>query len=79
MATKTLVQQPVKKTDLKDVHLYLGAAGEKTWSALYVPKDATGAAIGEPRSITGVVTQDPGLWAWVDGVVVPAINAVEGT
>ena len=79
MADKTIVQVPVKKTDLKDVHLYLSDAG-KSWNALYIPKDATGAEIGPGlRSVSGTVTADPGLWAWVDSVVVPAINAQEGT
>ena len=79
MAEKTILQQPVKKTDLNDLHLFIGGTGEKTWNALYVPKDETGAAIGEARSISGPVTQDPGLWAWIDTVVIPAINAQEGT
>ena len=78
MPAKTILQQPVKKTDLTNVTLLLIAA-DKTWNALYVPKDETGAAMGEPRTISGTVTADPGLWAWVEYTVVAAINAREGT
>jgi hypothetical protein len=79
MPDKTIIQKPVVKTDLRNVSLLL-EAGVKTWNATYLPKDDTGAAIGtEPRVVSGTVTQDPGLWAWVDSVVVVAINAQEGT
>ena len=54
-------------------------AGSPNWSALYLPKDATGAAIGAPRTLSGPVAYDAGLWAWVDSVVVAAANAAEGT
>jgi hypothetical protein len=80
MPEKTIRQQPVVKTDLAGVHLHLEEGGMKSWNATYLPKDETGASIGtEPRTAGGSVTQDPGLWAWVDGVVIPAINAQEGT
>ena len=62
MPDKTMVQKPIKKTDLNNVSLLL-VATEKTWSCTYTPKDETGAAIGEPRVIGGAVTADPGLWA----------------
>ena len=79
MPDKTIVQKPVVKNDLKNVSLLL-EAGVKTWNATYVPKDATGATIGdEPRVISGTVTMDPGLWAWIDTVVVVAINEKEQT
>jgi hypothetical protein len=79
MPDKTIIQKPIVKTDLKNVTLLL-EAGTKTWNATYTPKDAAGAPIGpEPRVISGNVTQDPGLWAWIDTVVVAAINAQEGT
>ena len=80
MPNKTIIQKPVVKADLKDVHLYLVSPGNLTWGANYVPKDETGAVIGtEPRNVSGTVTQDPGLWAWVDSVVIVAINEKEGT
>jgi hypothetical protein len=79
MPDKTIVQTPVGKTDLKNISLLL-EEGTKTWNATYIPKDDAGTAIGdEPRVISGLVTQDPGLWAWVDTVVVAAINGKEGT
>jgi hypothetical protein len=78
MPDKTVVQKPVTNADLTDCHLYL-VAGTPTWGATYVPKDATGAAIGGPRTVSGTVAYDPGLWAWVDAVVVAAINTQEGT
>ena len=78
MANKTIVQVPVKKTELKDLHLYM-TSGTPTWGALYVPEDDTGAPIGEPRSLSGAVTDAADLFAWVDRIIVPAINAQEGT
>jgi len=79
MPNKTIVQKPVGKADLKNVSLLL-EAGVKTWNTTYTPKDDTGAPIGEePRVIGGTLAQDPGLWAWIDAVVIPAINAKEGT
>jgi hypothetical protein len=79
MADKTITQKAVGKTDLKNVALLL-EGGMKSWNATYIPKDSTGANVGdEPRAISGTVTQDPGLWAWVDTVVVVAINQKEGT
>ena len=65
MADKTIVQKPVTNADLTDCHLYL-VMGAPKWSASYVAKDSTGAAIGEPRTDGGDVAYDPGLWAWVD-------------
>lgn len=81
MPEKVIHQQPVKKTDLVNVSLYLSASGAKTWGATYLPKDELGNPVGtEPRVMgTQPVTTDPGLWAWVDNVVVVAINAQEGT
>jgi hypothetical protein len=78
MAEKTIRQQPITNAHLTDAHLYL-VAGTPTWSALYVPVDETGAKIGEPRTIGGPVAYDPGLWAWVDTVIVASANAKEGT
>ena len=79
MPDKTIVQKPVTNADLTDCHLYL-VLGTPTWGATYIPKDATGAPIGEPRVINGGdVAYNAGLWAWVDSVVVAAINTKEGT
>jgi hypothetical protein len=79
MANKTIIQVPIKKTDLQTVSLTM-VMEEKTWNAIYAPKDETGAPIStESRSCSGTVTADPGLWAWIDNVVIPAINAQEGT
>jgi len=78
MADKTIVQKPVKKGDLSDLHLYITPSGQN-WNALYTPKDAAGAPIGTPRTLTGVLAHPQELFAWVDLEVIPAINAAEGT
>ena len=79
MPNKTIVQKPVTKNDLGNITLLL-VSGTKTWNAQYIPKDESGNGIGtEMRVISGTVTQDPGLWAWVDSVVIPAINVKEQT
>jgi hypothetical protein len=79
MADKTIVQKPVTSAELKDIHLYQES---NTWSASYVPKDNSGQPIGglgATRSVSGTLTQDAGMTAWITGVVITAINTQEGT
>ena len=83
MPDKAIIQKPVTKQELKDVHLYIESA-TKTWQALYLPKDSAGVPIGgidANRSVTGTFSPagDPELFQWVDRVIIPAINAAEGT
>ena len=83
MPDKAIIQKPVTKQDLKDLHLFIESAS-KMWTVLYFAKDSAGAPIGGPtatRSVSGTfsASTDADLFAWVDRAVIPVINAAEGT
>jgi hypothetical protein len=77
MPTKTIVQQPVNRGDITNVVVVMGT--NATWNAVYIPHDASGNKIGMERSYSLPFGSDPDYLAWLTNVVLPALNAHEGT
>jgi hypothetical protein len=77
MPDKTIVQKPMTRNEIQNVIVVMGATA--SWNAVYTPKDSTGLGIGQPRSFQAPFGSDPDFIAWLTNVVVPALNAHEGT
>jgi hypothetical protein len=77
MPDKTIVQKHLTRNEISSIAVSMGTNG--TWNAVYTPLDSTGVGIGHPRSFQAVFGSDPDFLAWLTNVVVPALNAHEGT
>jgi hypothetical protein len=77
VADKTIIQKPLTRNQIINMNVVMGTGAN--WSATYIPIDATGAKIGQERSFNAPFGSDPDFIAWLTNVVVPALNAVEGT
>jgi hypothetical protein len=77
MPDKTIVQKHLTRNEISNVVVVMGV--NATWNAVYTPIDAAGAPIGQPRSFQTAFGSDPEFLSWITNVVLPALNAHEGT
>jgi hypothetical protein len=77
MPDKTIVQKHLTRNEITNMNVVLGVT--PNWSAVYIPLDATGAKIGMERTWNQTFANDPDFIAWLTNVVLPALNAHEGT
>jgi hypothetical protein len=74
---KTIVQKHLTRNEISNMNVIMGTSAN--WSAVYTPLDSTGAKIGMERSWNQPFGNDPDFIAWLTNVVLPALNAHEGT
>jgi hypothetical protein len=74
---KTIIQKHLTRNEIGSIVVTMGT--NAAWNAVYTPLDSTGAPIGQPRSFQAVFGSDPEFLSWVTNIVLPALNAHEGT
>jgi hypothetical protein len=74
---KTIVQKHLTRNEILNMNVVMGT--NANWSAVYIPLDSTGAKIGMERTWNMAFGNDPDFIAWLTNVVLPALNAHEGT